>query len=83
MTRKSKRELERALDDVARESAPCTPGAWLDGHLARGMDLLLWEEPSEDAVLASERSDYAIYVGPEDLPDWLDAETDLPVSLDP
>ena len=83
MTRKSKRELTAALDDV--DGAPSTPRQWVRRHLNTrledGFTLDFPESDTTDAetvcILDAERFEF--YVPREDVPEWLDPDVDLPV----
>lgn len=86
MTRKSKREIESALESVAGDEETSTTRQWvreyLRGQLEAGFELKF--TPADDvdkseSVCILDTDAFEYYVSPVDIPEWIDAEADLPV----
>jgi hypothetical protein len=82
MTRRSKRELERAVEDLGGDAD--TVREWAEHYLDRllaeeGFDFRFTAPAGEEPVPIFEDRDGFIYSVPAaDIPDWIDHE-DLPV----
>lgn len=81
MTRRSRRELERALAKLAGSDG--TVREWTEHYLERivGSDGygVEFDVVGSDMVHVLETDGADIYAEPADVPDWINVDTDLPV----
>mgnify|MGYP006270707373 CR=1 FL=1 len=79
MSRPSKRELERALEEITADGSAASITEFVEELLTDGFDVGLGGgAPSVDSVLLVEDDDYSIHVGADRLPEWIDIDA-LPV----
>lgn len=77
MTRKSKREIERALDDVGGETAV---DEWVQSQFREGFDVRYEDTtPLADEILVAAGGVFEMYIDRDSVPGWVDVEADLPV----
>lgn len=83
MTRRSKRELERALDEVDGEASTTREWveAYLEGALTDGFDhtVGIGDDATPDGVCILANDYYTIHAPRDEVPAWISIERDLPV----
>lgn len=99
MTRRSKREIERAVDDLGANDAG-TVHEWIGEVLAEGFTLEFGAAPSAEFTVVDDDGEVSrapdhdgqvciqrqsgdvgteFWIDEADVPEWIDAEADLPV----
>ena len=81
MTRKSRREIERAVEDLGGDG---TVREWVREYLAGAGDLAFEYgcDPGVDSggnVCLTAGPEFEIHASTDDIPEWIDVEGDLPV----
>lgn len=79
MTRKSKREIERALDTVSSGSGQQSVEQWAENYQWGSKEWEFTFDDVEDGVAVLDTGLFTFYAPPADVPEWIDVETDLPV----
>lgn len=83
MTRRSKRELERALDEVDGEASTTREWAeaYLEGALTDGFDYTvgIGDDADPDGVCILADDYYTIHAPRDEVPGWIKIERNLPV----
>lgn len=93
MTRPSKRSLETDVEELGSREAD-TPREWLDALVERSLregdvevNISFADEwpapPADETVVYVSAEGHEHRVPPEDIPEWLDEEEDLPVRGEP
>lgn len=83
MTRRSCRELEKALVDLTDETGDGDVEGWLHSHFGESPGATLHfgdEAPCAGRVHAVSGRDYDLYVTATAVPEWVDVDADLPVA---
>lgn len=79
MSRPSKRELERELEEITPDGTAASITEFVEQLLTDGFDVGLGgADPAVDSVLLVESDDYSIHVAADRLPEWIDVAA-LPV----
>ena len=79
MSRPSKRELERAIDEIAGDAAAGTIADYVDELLVGGFDVSFGGDAPATSELLVKADDYSIRVDADQVPEWIDPDA-IPVS---